>query len=220
MKQMPEYLKAMVSRPRLPHYVRGAEILVWLDADTWVQRWDAIELLLQGADATGFAIVPEIDRSYTPFYDGQPLATSLFDWYRTCFDEATARELFLYPLLNCGVFAARSDAPHWGVWARLLDESLRRATLFVSEQTALNVALRTRGLPVSQLPSRCNWICYRAPPLCTADGRELLDPQLPHTPLGIVHLAGYHYETKEAPKALATPEGGTVTRPLSYVPPS
>lgn len=219
-KQMPEYLKAMVSRPRLPHYVRGTEYLVWLDADTWVQRWDAIDLLLQGAEKDGFAIVPEVDRSYGPIYDGKPLATHLFEWYRTCFDEATARELFLFPLLNCGVFAARTTAPHWQVWANLLDESLHRATLFVSEQTALNVALRTRGLPVSLMPSRCNWICYRAPPLCTPDGSELLDPQLPHTPIGIVHLAGYHYEAKENPLTLATPGGGSVTRPLSYRPPA
>lgn len=216
-KTMPEYLKAMVSRPRLPHYVRGAEYLVWLDADTWVQRWSAVELLLEGAAATGFAIVPEVDRSYSPIYDGAPLASQLYQWYRQCFDDDTARALYLYPLLNCGVFAARTDAIHWGVWAALLDQSLRRVTLFVSEQTALNVALRTRGLPMSLLPASCNWICYRAPPLCTADGRTLLDPQLPHEPLGIVHLAGYHYDLKEKPLSLATPVGGTVMRPLSYV---
>ncbi len=217
-KQMPEYLKAMVSRPRLPRYIQGAEYLVWLDADTWVQRWSAVELLLEGAAATGFAIVPEIDRSYSPVYDGKPMAAQLYQWYSQCFDEELARQLYLYPLLNCGVFAARADAPHWQVWATLLDESLRRAVLFVSEQTALNVALRTRGLPMSQLPASCNWIGYRAPPLCSADGRVLLDPQLPHEPIGIVHLAGYHYEQKEKPLSLATRAGGTVTRPLSYVP--
>ncbi|WP_238474886.1 hypothetical protein [Azospirillum cavernae] len=215
-RPMPEYFKAMVSRPHLPRHVPDAAVILWLDADCWVQDWSAIELLLAGAAATGFAIVPELDRAYTPFYDGAPYAHHLHDWYKACFDEATARRLFAYPLLNCGVFAARRDAPHWALWARLLAESLRRTVLFVSEQVALNLALRTGGLPFSQLPARCNWICFRATPFSSADGRLLLEPELPHAPLGILHLAGYPLPRKQDPHTLSTPDGGTVTRPLSH----
>ncbi|CAO3357934.1 O-linked N-acetylglucosamine transferase family protein [Azospirillum melinis] len=218
-RPMPEYFKAMVSRPHLPNHVPDAAIILWLDADCWVQDWSAIELLLAGAAATGFAIVPELDRAYTPFYDGAPYAHHLHDWYKACFDEDTARRLFAYPLLNCGVFAARRDAPHWALWARLLADSLRRTVLFVSEQVALNLALRTGGLPFSQLPARCNWICFRATPFGSADGRMLLEPELPHAPLGILHLACYPLPRKQAPHTLSTPEGGTVTRPLSHEPP-
>ncbi len=215
-RPMPEYFKAMVSRPHLPRHVPDATTILWLDADCWVQDWSAIELLLAGAAATGFAIVPELDRAYTPFYDGAPYAHHLHDWYKACFDEATARRLFAYPLLNCGVFAARRDAPHWALWARLLAESLSRTVLFVSEQVALNLALRTGGLPFSQLPARCNWICFRATPFSSADGRLLLEPELPHAPLGILHLAGYPLPRKLDPRTLSTPDGGTVTRPLSH----
>ncbi|WP_395454332.1 hypothetical protein ACHMW5_12055 [Azospirillum melinis] len=218
-RPMPEYFKAMVSRPHLPNHVRDAAIILWLDADCWVQDWSAIELLLAGAAATGFAIVPELDRAYTAFHDGAPYAHHLHDWYKACFDEGTARRLSAYPLLNCGVFAARRDAPHWALWARLLADSLRRTVLFVSEQVALNLALRTGGLPFSQLPARCNWICFRATPFGSADGRMLLEPELPHAPLGILHLAGYPLPRKQAPHTLSTPEGGTVTRPLSHAPP-
>ncbi|CAO3425358.1 O-linked N-acetylglucosamine transferase family protein [Azospirillum doebereinerae] len=219
-RPMPEYFKAMVSRPHLPSHVPDAAIILWLDADCWVQDWSAIELLLAGAAATGFAIVPELDRAYTPFYDGAPYAHHLHDWYKACFDEATARRLFAYPLLNCGVFAARRDAPHWALWARLLADSLRRTVLFVSEQVALNLALRTGGLPFSQLPARCNWICFRATPFSSVDGRLLLEPELPHAPLGILHLAGYPLPRKQDPRTLSTPGGGTVTRPLSHGPPA
>jgi hypothetical protein len=41
------------------------------------------------------------------------------------FDAETARDLCVFPLLNCGVFAAHVDAPHWEAWAALLAESLR-----------------------------------------------------------------------------------------------
>ena len=216
----PDYLKAMLSRPHLPKHVPDAGIFLWLDADCWVQDWGAVDLLLKGAEATGFAIVPELDRSYTPLYHGTPYAVHLYEWYKTCFDEATARHLAAHPLLNCGVFAAHRDAPHWGLWARRLADSLRRTVLFVSEQVALNVALRTGGLRFSQLPASCNWICFRAPPLCSDDGRLLLDPQLPHAPLGIVHLAGYHNARKSEPHTLSTLGGGSVTRPLSHVIPA
>lgn len=216
-RPMPEYFKAMVSRPRLPKYVTEAATIIWLDADTWVQDWRAIDLLLQGADSAGFSIVPEIDRSYTPIYDNGPYISHLFTWFKECFDEATARQLCYYPLINCGVFAARADAPHWEAWATTLAESFRRTVLFVSEQTVLNYVLRTGGLPCSLLPSTCNWICYRSLPFCTADGRTLLDPHVPHDPLGIVHLAGYSYDKKDQPLTLNVPGGGTVSRPLSFL---
>ena len=218
-RPVPDYMKAMLARPHLPRHVPDADLILWLDADCWVQDWSAVELLLRGAKTTGFAIVPELDRSYTPLYNGTPYTLHLQDWYTACFDAATARHLCAYPLLNCGVFAAQRDAPHWELWGRLLAESLRRTILFVSEQVALNVALRTGGLPFSQLPATCNWICFRAPPLCSDDGRLLLDPQLPHAPLGIVHLAGYHQARKMDLHSLSTPGGGTVTRPLGHVAP-
>lgn len=215
-RPMPVYFKAMVSRPHLPKYLPEADTILWLDADTWIQDWSAIELLLAGAEAAGFAIVPETDRSYTPFYNGAPYISHQYEWYKTCFDEATARALFAYPLLNCGVFAARAGAPHWQAWARLFAQSLDRAVLFVSEQTALNVMLRTAGLPLSLLPAACNWICFRSQPFCSEDGAVLLDPHLPHAPLGIIHLAGYHYAKKDEPFALSTPGGRTLTRSLCF----
>lgn len=218
-RPMPEYFKAMVSRPHLPKYIPEAETIIWLDADTWIQDWRSIELLCHGAEASGFAIVPELDRSYTPIYDGGPYINHQFAWFRDCFNEELARQLCYYPLINCGVFAAKSNAPHWEAWASTLAQSFRKTVLFISEQTALNVVLRTSGLPVSLLPATCNWICYRAQPFCTADGQKLLDPQVPHEPLGIVHLAGYSYDKKDDPLLLQVPGGGQVSRPLSYIAP-
>jgi hypothetical protein len=215
-KIYPEFYKAIVARPHLPKYAGEGRTIVWLDADTWVQDWAAIELLLQGADESGFAIAPEVDRSYSPIYNGLPYLNHQYHWYSTCFNEEIARNLCVYPLLNCGVLAGRADAPHWGIWAERLGDSLKRAILFVSEQTALNVTLRLDGLPVSLMPASCNWICFRSPPMCSVDGAVLLDPNPPHAPLGIVHLAGYDHAEKNKPFDLRTPQGGTATRSLIY----
>ncbi|WP_372395181.1 hypothetical protein ABMY26_06860 (plasmid) [Azospirillum sp. HJ39] len=217
-QQPPEYFKAMASRPHLPKYVTDAEFIVWLDADTWVQDWRGIELLVQGAAASGFAAVPEVDRSYDPMYGEEAYLNHQYSWLRQCFDDSIARKLCHYPIINCGVFAARFNAPHWAAWADALADSFQRIVLFVSEQTALNVVLRSGSNAASLMPAKCNWICYRAQPFCTPDGRVLLDPQIPHEPLGIVHLAGYPHDQKGGPRCLRTPDGGTVTRPLIYVP--
>ena len=214
----PEYFKAMVSRPHLPKYFGGVDILIWIDSDAWVQDWSAIELLVAGAGRRGFAIVPEIDRSYTPFYDNATYNAHHHYWLVQCFDKETADKLYAYPLFNVGVFAARADAPHWSAWATLLADSFRRHIAFPSEQTALNVVLRTQDLPFSMLPSHCNWICYRALPFCSEDGGILLDPQLPHQPLGIVHMAGPGMKDQDF--TLQTQGGATVTRSLQYLPPA
>ena len=36
-KGVPEWFKAMTARPFLPNYVNHADVIVWLDADIWVQ---------------------------------------------------------------------------------------------------------------------------------------------------------------------------------------
>jgi hypothetical protein len=40
--------RAMTARPHLPKYFPGYRSIMWMDADAWVQRWDAIEAYFQG----------------------------------------------------------------------------------------------------------------------------------------------------------------------------
>ena len=75
-EQPPSHLRAMAARPHLPKYFPGYDLYIWLDADCWVQDWSAVVLLAQCALSNKFAIVPEIDRSYTPFFSRGPV----FEW--------------------------------------------------------------------------------------------------------------------------------------------
>ena len=43
-----EWLKSQVSRAFLPKYFPGYEKYIWIDADAWVNSWNAIELYIKG----------------------------------------------------------------------------------------------------------------------------------------------------------------------------
>ena len=45
-----EWLKSQVSRAFLPKYFPGYNKYLWIDADAWVNSWDAIELYFKGCE--------------------------------------------------------------------------------------------------------------------------------------------------------------------------
>jgi hypothetical protein len=208
--------KAMTARPFLPRYFGGHDVYAWIDADCWVQDWQAVRLICGAAQDWGFSIVPEMDRSYTALlHDGRTFA----DWARSCFVKCFGEEegnlLARHPLLNCGVFAARSDTPLWALWAKCTGDLLARLRepFFFVEQTALNACIRNHDAPVALLPARCNWMCSRAFPLVATDGKSLLEPYPPHEPIGIVHLAA---ETKRGVWPLVDARGRPQPRTLTF----
>ncbi|QEX24806.1 hypothetical protein FRZ61_47480 [Hypericibacter adhaerens] len=193
--QTPGYYRAMLARPFLPRYFPGHRLYLWIDADAWVQDWRAVELFVEGARQTDpasgqpcLAVVPEIDRSYRNFTSAwQEFHDVIHRSYAEAFDEATADELVRYPLINSGVFALRAEAPHWQAWEETLRNALQRKVTSLSEQAAINHVVYRQKLPVTLLPSWCNWICHHAAPRRHPASGALTEPLLPYQRLGIVH---------------------------------
>jgi hypothetical protein len=165
-----------------------------------------------------FAIVQETHSAYrTP-----PKVPSLERLYRQrqteiYFGTDVAQMLRDQVTINSGVFAASYDAPHWEAWHQQLGKAVSRATQesFYIEQKALNAAILLGGLDsVLLLPAWCNWICSKALPLVSRDGKTLLEPSPPFRTLGIVHLAGI--EKKDREFTLVTVDGSPVSRTLLY----
>ena len=201
--------RVLAMRCQIPALLPGHAIYLWLDADVWIQDGSAIELYRKSAEQNQFCITAEVDRSYNP---GEVMRWA--GWASTRLYPALAPRLAGMPLLNAGVFAARADAPHWQAWRRRIEEAMSVAGAdFFLDQTALNVIAYVDGLDMAVLPSRYNWICYRALPHATDDGKTLLDPQPPHQPLGVIHMTD---ETKRRHFVLRTIGGGMITRSLRY----
>lgn len=191
-----EYYKACVCRPFLPDIFPGYSHYIWMDADTWLQDWRAVDLLIAGADKSGFAIAPQTNRAYGKSMRIKWLGP--FSWKprsfyysnaKRAFGGKIARQLFPYATLNAGVFSMRGDAPHWKRWQDLLIKALDKGKVFTAEQLTLGIMVYLEKMSVELLPAYCNWLCEHKP-LWDDEQEIFVEPYLPHEPLGVVHLSG------------------------------
>jgi hypothetical protein len=192
-----EWLKSQVSRAFLPRYFPNYKKYLWIDADAWVNSWEAIELYFKGCENKKLSISTTADRSYGRVINAEwiiggfaKIKSQNYKHAKSSgFSEKVARLVALEPHLNIGVFALEIDAPHWEVWQKNLKISLKSGKIWGSEQIAMNVTIYSDNLPIEILPTYCNWTLI--------DGMKfdkkrntLVEPYLPNHEIGIVHFAG------------------------------
>ena len=192
-----EWLKSQVSRAFLPKYFPGYEKYLWIDADAWVNKWEALDLYFKGSNANKLAISTSADRSYGRVLRADWLIGSIAKVksqnYKHAkssgFSETVARKIALMPHLNIGVFCLNADAPHWVVWQKNLKQALSSGKIFGSEQVAMNIAIYVDDLEIEILPAYCNWTLIYRLKFDTVNN-TFVEPYLPNHEIGIVHLAG------------------------------
>jgi len=121
-----EWLKSQVSRAFLPKYFPNYEKYLWIDADAWVNSWEAIELYFKGCNNSKLSIATSADRAYGRvlrvewvFGSFARIKSQNYKHAKSSgFSEKIARQVALKPHLNIGVFALEANAPHWKVWAK------------------------------------------------------------------------------------------------------
>jgi len=192
-----EWLKSQVSRAFLPKYFPGYEKYLWIDADAWVNKWEALDLYFRGSNANKLAISTSADRSYGRVLRADWLIGSIAKVksqnYKHAkssgFSETVARKIALMPHLNIGVFCLNADAPHWVVWQKNLKQALSSGKIFGSEQVAMNITIYVDDLEIEILPAYCNWTLIDRLKFDTVNN-TLVEPYLPNHEIGIIHLAG------------------------------
>jgi len=192
-----EWLKSQVSRAFLPKYFPGYEKYLWIDADAWVNKWEALDLYFRGSNANKLAISTSADRSYGRVLRADWLIGSIAKVksqnYKHAkssgFSETVARKIALMPHLNIGVFCLNADAPHWVVWQKNLKQALSSGKIFGSEQVAMNITIYVDDLEIEILPAYCNWTLINRLKFDTVNN-TLVEPYLPNHEIGIIHLAG------------------------------
>ena len=191
-----EHLKVLTSRTSLNELLPDAELICWMDGDTWLQNPAALDLLFQGAAMGRLAVVSQTSRysavamtvKWAPFGYAQVRSQLYKNARRAGLGEALARKVGDKPTFNAGVFALARTAPHWAAWRGRLGEALKKGRVFTSDQMALGVIVHADGLPAELMPETCN---YMGPWTCSADETTLVERYLPNTPVGIVHMAGF-----------------------------
>ncbi len=219
--ETPDYIKGLLVRPFLRQYFPGFDIYFWIDADAWIQDWSAAELYIHGAARRkGLAIVPEYHRASQQLYGGLPnFWRWIYDRYLEHFNEDIAQKLHSYPLCNAGIFSLHKEAKHWELWEKYLREVLQKPSqkmIKMSDQFVLNFLIYECGLfnDTEILPAWCNWI-FNALPAWDKDQEKLVEPYLPHHPIGILHLAGRQSLSNIK---LQTTDGSVVELSVRYQP--
>jgi hypothetical protein len=162
------YIKALYLRPSLPDLF-PADIIMWIDADCWVQRQEAISTYFDCAIAfpDKLTLCALLDIDYARCVDGyRAYQEGYREQYEALFDAELAESLFCKAVLSAGVFAAQRTSPIWSEWrstvASIYDRGLasERADLaHMAEQLSLNVVLhRTHKYHV--LNAEMNWHCH------------------------------------------------------------
>lgn len=186
---VPEWFKAMTARPYLPKYIPDADIILWLDADIWVQDHAMLFDYVRAARSGSLAVCLELDRSYDNVFMRNASKEIYHDNLTRYYGEETANRLIHLPMMNCGAFAMTRDHALWRLWQSTMEGAIKRHCSNFLEQTALNMSVYSNNITPHFLPARYNWMaCHAVPRLDEASG-FFVEPHLPHDKLALVHLA-------------------------------
>ena len=192
-----EWLKSQVSRAFLPKYFPNYKKYLWIDADAWVNSWEAIELYFKGCENNKLSISTSAYRAYGRvlraewfFASFAKIKSQNYKHAKSSgFSEKIARQVALKPHLNIGVFALEASAPHWKVWQKNLKIALKAGKIWGSEQIAMNITIYHDEMNVEILPAYCNWTLIEALKYDKIN-KTLVEPYIPNHKIGIVHFAG------------------------------
>lgn len=212
----PEWYKACLCRPFFPDYFRDWDVIAYLDADSWLQDCEALDLAVAAALQDGFAALPIVDRSLWPLRVETNAVFSM-RWHKDClvqyFGQEVADQYQLHPIIAAGFFAGRRDAPHWNAWRTRMEAGLRRKVHFNVDQASLTLAIHQTGLPTQFLPLASHWIGHLGPVGLDTRSGAFVEPYLPHRPVSSLGLAAH---TKTEPVLAHSLDGRLLSRHLRY----
>lgn len=188
-KGVPDWFKAMTARPFLPKHIAGPEIILWLDADIWVQDLSMLYDYVRVAQTGRFAVCLEMDRGYDNLFMRNASKEIYHDNLLKYYGEEVANRLIHLPMMNCGAFAMTRTHPLWTLWQSTIQGAVKKHCSNFLEQTALNMAVYSNNVLPHFLPARYNWMACHAIPLLDEATNSFVEPALPHDKIGLMHLA-------------------------------
>ncbi len=192
-----EWLKSQVSRAFLPKYFPNYEKYLWIDCDAWVQEWSVIELYFKACENGKLGITQTMAPGYRIMSKVKWLFGKLAIVKSQNFKHAVsskigiekARKLAFAPHINIGVFSLEEHSKCWEIWQENLKQTLSSGKIFGSEGLAINMSVYIDNVETEFLPINCNWIASNLLPKFDEDSNKFVEPFLPNTVIGIMHLA-------------------------------
>ena len=192
-----EWLKSQVSRAFLPKYFPGYKKYLWIDCDAWVQDWSSVELYFKACESGKLGITQTMGPGYRIMSNVKWLFGKVAVIKSQNFKHAisskigteNARKLAFAPHINIGVFSLEENSPCWKNWQKNLTKTLSSGKIFGSEGLAINMSVYIDEIETEFLPLNCNWIASNLLPRYDEQKQYFVEPFLPNTKIGIMHLA-------------------------------
>ena len=200
-----EWLKSQVSRAFLPKYFPNYEKYLWIDCDAWVNDWNAVDLYFKACENGKLGITQTIGPGYRIMSKVNWLFGKIAVIKSQNFKHAIsskigmddARKLAFAPHVNIGVFSLQKNSSCWDVWQKNLETTLKSGQIFGSEGLAINMSIYIDNVETEFLPLNCNWIASNLLPKFDEKERIFVEPYLPNTKIGIMHLAAGIWDNKK-----------------------
>ena len=200
-----EWLKSQVSRAFLPKYFPNYEKYLWIDCDAWVNDWNAVDLYFKACESGKLGITQTIGPGYRIMSKVNWLFGKIAVIKSQNFKHAisskigmdAARKLAFAPHVNIGVFSLQKNSSCWDVWQKNLKTTLKSGQIFGSEGLAINMSIYIDNVETEFLPLNCNWIASNLLPKFDEKERIFVEPYLPNTKIGIMHLAAGIWDNKK-----------------------
>ena len=191
-----DFLKINIAKLYLDQLIPNTEIIIWVDADAWIQNFEFINLYNLVARKNKLAIVSQASRlqpqhiQYRKWFFHQlvELRNILYkNARRSGLKISEIKSLQARPTLNAGSYALHIDAPHWKQFRFWQNEILKKGRLFTSDQLAMGLTIYHDNFSYEALPDICN---YMGPWRFSNEDNVFVDYYAPYNPVSVMHLAG------------------------------
>ena len=200
-----EWLKSQISRAFIPNYFPDFKKYLWIDCDAWVNDWNTIDLYFKACENGKLGITQTIGPGYRVTSKVNWLFGKLAVIKSQNFKHAVsskigmdkARKLAFAPHVNIGVFSLEKNSSCWNTWQKNLETTLKSGKIFGSEGLAINMSIYIDNVVTEFLPLNCNWIASNLLPKFDESNNTFVEPFLPNSKIGIMHLAAGIWDNKK-----------------------
>jgi hypothetical protein len=216
----------------LPEYFPEFDKYIHIDADAWVNSWNAIEYLIKasnngkiGVTSMGDRKIDKVTKINWIFRSFCTLKSQNFKHsLKKGFSIDIAREVGLSPHINGGVFSLEKKSKFWSVWRKNFDKCIKKKPIYGSDQLAMNLSVYIDNFPADFLPHHCNWLPNPRNIIFDEKNNKFLDRFTPNYDIGIMHLAGGVIEPpffkdirfNSIPLDIITTEGKIIKKELRF----
>lgn len=192
------HLKNIFSRLYLEKYFPGYENYIWMDSDTWINCPETFSYYIEGSQKTGFAITPQVDRSYKKLINIEWLFWKIPKKINTINFKNISKSISLnlgkkysgYLTLNGGCFSYNIKFDGLKNIRSNLKLASKKGRIFGSDQVAFILSHYHDGIDFELLPAYCNWLCDLSIPKFSIKKSKFVEPYIPNHNIGVMHLAG------------------------------